>query len=159
MIDEKLVKEKYDVKFLKINDPLQLIKYLVIERKEISHLRCHKLLYFAYKKALLENGTFLFREEFEAWKYGPVLRSYYAFFKKFEEDTETDRLEDFLEKKIENEVELEKEMVGAVSVKKLLDNICEEYKNYDTYELIEISHDKYWKKAERKMTADVFLGS
>ena len=33
----------------------------------------HKLLYFAQREAILQNGCPLFSEEFSAWKYGPVL--------------------------------------------------------------------------------------
>ena len=41
--------------------------------KPIDEMKLHKLLYFAQRESLVQQDTPLFREKFEAWKYGPVL--------------------------------------------------------------------------------------
>lgn len=43
----------------------------------ISNLKLQKLLYFSWLEYYRRNGTPLFEEEFEAWKYGPVVPSVY----------------------------------------------------------------------------------
>ena len=42
--------------------------------KRIDEMKLHKLLYFAQRESIIQTGKPLFVEEFEAWKYGPVLR-------------------------------------------------------------------------------------
>ncbi len=139
-------------------NPLLLIKHFVINNGEKSHLRCHKLLYFAYKKAILKYNTFLFEEEFEAWKYGPVLRSYYFFFRTFQEDENYEKLEKYLIKKIpENSLGLETCLGDSFSVKNLLDAVSKEYNNMDTVNLIDLSHDNYWDKADLKIKQFFFV--
>lgn len=43
----------------------------------ISNLKLQKLLYFSWLEYYKRNGTPLFEEEFQAWKYGPVVPSVY----------------------------------------------------------------------------------
>lgn len=46
----------------------------------IDEMKLHKLLYFSQREALVLTDSPLFSEEFEAWKYGPVMvpiRDYY----------------------------------------------------------------------------------
>lgn len=60
------------------------------ENIPITHMKLQKLIYILYKTHLKTTGESLFTESFEAWKYGPVLRSVYAQFSKYgrEEITE-----------------------------------------------------------------------
>lgn len=160
---KKLIKAK-GIKELYTN-PLQLVKYLVREKGQKSHLRCHKLLYFAYKEAILKYDTFLFDEEFEAWKYGPVLRKYYDFFKKFQDNTHFEKLENFFQSKLPQDgsndlnslLKLEDKMINVKDVKSLLDYVPEKYENEKTYNLIDISHDKYRSKAEDLIITKLFF--
>jgi uncharacterized phage-associated protein len=49
------------------------MRYLKEYGKPIDEMKLHKLLYFAQRESLVQQDTPLFREKFEAWKYGPVL--------------------------------------------------------------------------------------
>ncbi|MDE6338550.1 MAG: DUF4065 domain-containing protein [Muribaculaceae bacterium] len=48
---------------------LYLKKYGVI----IDEMKLHKLLYFSQREYMVEYGEAMFQDEFEAWKYGPVM--------------------------------------------------------------------------------------
>lgn len=39
----------------------------------INETRMHKIMYFAQRESIIANGKFLFDEDFQGWKYGPVL--------------------------------------------------------------------------------------
>lgn len=41
----------------------------------IDEMKLHKLMYFLQRESLIQTGEPLFEEEFEGWKYGPVLIS------------------------------------------------------------------------------------
>lgn len=47
----------------------------------LTHMSLHKIAYFAHGWRLAEVGEPLVRQQFEAWAYGPVLRSVYDAFK------------------------------------------------------------------------------
>ena len=40
----------------------------------IDEMKLHKLLYFAQRESIIQTDEPLFTDEFEAWKYGPVLK-------------------------------------------------------------------------------------
>lgn len=39
----------------------------------IDEMKLHKLLYFVQRESIVQLGAPIFKEEFEAWRYGPVL--------------------------------------------------------------------------------------
>ena len=41
--------------------------------KKIDEMKLHKLLYFVQRESFIQTGVPLFNEEFEAWKFGPVM--------------------------------------------------------------------------------------
>ena len=43
--------------------------------KEIDEMKLHKLLYFTQRESIIQTGEPLFKDCFEAWKYGPVMVS------------------------------------------------------------------------------------
>ena len=53
------------------------------ENIDMTPMKLQKLIYCLYKEYYKNTGRALFDERFEAWKYGPVLRSIYDAFKKF----------------------------------------------------------------------------
>ncbi len=53
------------------------------EHVEITPLKLQKLLYFVYRDYLKHTDQHLYAERFEAWPYGPVLRSVYDEFHPF----------------------------------------------------------------------------
>lgn len=40
---------------------------------EIDEMKLHKLLYFSQRESIIRTGQPMFREQFAAWKYGPVI--------------------------------------------------------------------------------------
>ena len=40
---------------------------------EIDEMKLHKLLYFSQRESIIRTGQLMFKEQFEAWKYGPVI--------------------------------------------------------------------------------------
>lgn len=55
----------------------------VKENVDITPMKLQKLIYCLYKEYYKSTGRALFDERFEAWKYGPVLRSVYDAFKQY----------------------------------------------------------------------------
>ena len=53
------------------------------ESVEITPLKLQKLVYFLYKEYIKQTGNLLFSEQFETWKYGPVIPSIYAEFNSY----------------------------------------------------------------------------
>lgn len=59
-------------------DVLKAASYIYCRYKEeygkcIDEMKLHKLLYFAQRECLVQTKEPLFRDRFEAWKYGPVM--------------------------------------------------------------------------------------
>lgn len=50
---------------------------------DVTPMKLQKLLYFVYKRYLQTTGKRLFNEDFEVWKYGPVVRSVYDEFRSY----------------------------------------------------------------------------
>ena len=61
----------------------------------VCPMKLQKMIYFTYKKYLEDTGRVLFREQFQAWDHGPVLRTVYDKFKRFRANfIEQEKLED-----------------------------------------------------------------
>ncbi|OQB11527.1 MAG: hypothetical protein BWY15_02448 [Firmicutes bacterium ADurb.Bin193] len=60
-----------------------ILKKAFDEGIDITPMKMQKLIYFIYKDFLKRTGSALFRENFLAWKNGPVLNSVYDEFKSF----------------------------------------------------------------------------
>jgi len=60
----------------------EFIRLSVQKQQTISNMKLQKLVYFAQGfYAALNDGTALFEDNFEAWKYGPVIPELYHMFK------------------------------------------------------------------------------
>jgi uncharacterized phage-associated protein len=68
----KFTKLEIKLKDLKV-EPLKIAKFFY-SKGIISHLVIQKLVYFSFLEGL-KNDLLFFTEPFQAWKYGPVLRS------------------------------------------------------------------------------------
>lgn len=94
--------------------------------KRIDEMKLHKLLYFAQRESLVQNDKPLFWEDFEAWKYGPVLK----------EIREHYRDDSFDCHYYNNELNT------------IMDKVFEEYSHILSWSLSMISHGEIsWKKA------------
>lgn len=64
-----------------------IIKLAKKENINLSPMKLQKILYYIYKEYLTRYGTPLFSDRFEAWRYGPVIRSVYDEFKHYGADS------------------------------------------------------------------------
>lgn len=139
---------EYTFVFDKVDD---LIAYMKKECKYLTPLKLQKGLYFlfayytqSYGKEKVDDEdselitfdypTFLFPAQFEAWKYGPVIREVYENNKNdMYEDTFN---EDFFNDPIKHEIKL------------FIDDMLEELMNTSDFNLVDRSHeDDVWKEA------------
>jgi uncharacterized phage-associated protein len=68
--------------------PAKLIAYAFVKRgiedqKPVTQMQLQKMVYFAHGYHLAKHNQPLVEEIFEAWKFGPVIRSIYDEFKSF----------------------------------------------------------------------------
>lgn len=120
-----------------------LLKRSFDENIPISPMKLQKLLYFIYRDYYQAKGKPLFAEDFEAWQYGPVLRSVYDEFKTFG----ASRIDRF-SKTANGDVYVLNEHTNS-SLKEIIDNVWNKYKNLNGIELSEITHKNggAWRKA------------
>lgn len=101
----------------------------------MDQMKMHKMMYFSQRESLMISNSPLFDDEFEAWKYGPVLvtvRSEYQTGHMFDGEYET--LED--------------------KVKKLVESVYERYDGYDAWQLSTLSHAEHsWLQARKGLAA------
>ena len=104
-------------------------------QREMDEMKMHKLMYFAQREFLVRYGDPLFLEDFEGWKYGPVLLSVRRLFrtvKKFEGCAE----------------------IKDSKVKEVIKFVLDEYGKMSSWSLSMLSHEEFsWKKARRGLKA------
>lgn len=101
-------------------------RYMDENNKRIDEMKLHKLLYFAQRESIIQTGNPLFAEEFEAWKYGPVLREIRVHYKN-----------DDFNKNYRNS-----------SLAPIMDKVFAEYSHILSWSLSMISHgEESWKRA------------
>lgn len=111
----------------------------------VSNLRLQKLLYFVQVEFIKETGYAAFRENIEAWSFGPVVPEIYRKYKIF------GRENIIINKEIGNVLDffisdknLNKESITDKDAK-IIDNVLEEASTLPTAELVRISHiQKPW---------------
>lgn len=87
-------------------------KYITVKYKEITgkdfrdEMKLHKLLYFLQRDFLSILNKPAFKESFEGWRLGPVIREFRYFHQYFDLD-KVDNLEDGIEKQIAIKVMME----------------------------------------------------
>ena len=75
--------------------PASLIAYAfvkrgIIEGKSVTQMKLQKMVYFAHGYHLAKYNNPLIEEEFQAWKFGPVIPSIYQTYKLYGSDPITD---------------------------------------------------------------------
>lgn len=102
--------------------------------KDIDEMKLHKLLYFTQRESIIQKGEPLFKECFEAWKYGPVM---VCIRQKYQNNT------------------LNEELSPAIiqDYKSMFDFVFETYAQKDSWSLSSITHGEYaWLKARQQIT-------
>ncbi|MBD5559942.1 MAG: SocA family protein [Clostridia bacterium] len=104
--------------------------------ERIDEMRLHKLLYFVQRESLLRTGEPMFEDEFEGWKYGPVIRyvrNAYAHGVLFEGPSE----------------EISEEAADMIQF------VYDRYKKLSPWKLSLLSHGEYsWRNAREGLTQD-----
>lgn len=96
----------------------------------IDEMKLHKLLYFAQKESMVRYNEPLFNENFEAWKYGPVLKSIRSYYKNH-------LFPDFFEA-LDNKIE------------EIIAYVLEKYGIMSSWALSDISHEEIcWNNARK----------
>lgn len=102
-------------------------RYMSENGKVIDEMKLHKLLYFAQRESFIQTNEPLFDEEFQAWKYGPVLTGIRRHYKN----------KDFT-----------KDCINDNKLTPIMDKVFEEYSHILSWSLSMISHGEIsWKKA------------
>lgn len=115
----------------------------------VSNLRLQKLLYFVQVEFIKETGQAAFKEEIEAWSFGPVVPEIYRKYKIFGRENiilNTSIGLDFL-------LDFDNVLSEEVSEKdkKIINGVLKEASNLPTAELVNISHKQDpWKNAYNK---------
>lgn len=119
------------------------------ENIDITPMKLQKLIYCLYKEYYKTTGRALFDERFEAWKYGPVLRSVYDAFKKFGANT----IKGFAVSADGNVYVVDQK--SAVPFTEAFDKIWIKYREYDGIVLSSFTHreNTAWRKAIDKRKA------
>ena len=92
----------------------------------LDNLKLQKILYFAQAISLVRNNKPLFKEDLEAWNYGPVVESVYRKYKSSEDS--------IISHDSNKNIEISQEDLDV------LKDTLETFKNYTGEELIEMTH-------------------
>lgn len=103
---------------------------------KLDEMKLHKLLYFAQRECLAITGKPMFREALQGWKYGPVsVETRHAYY--------------------EGDGIIEKTKDVSVESARMLRGIIEEYGQYTSWKLSEMSHQELsWKNARQGLHAN-----
>lgn len=103
-------------------------RYKAENGTRIDEMKLHKLLYFAQRESIIQTEEPLFAEEFEAWKYGPVLREIRKNYKNNNFDSSYD----------------------DAKLQPIMDKVFLEYSHILSWNLSMISHgEESWKQARK----------
>ena len=124
-------------------DCLIVARYFIVRAYEdgieaqMTNMKVQKLLYYAQSLYLALYGEPLFGEEMQAWRYGPVCPPAYRFYSEFEAKQLPIPGKDFL-------------LQIADEMKKLLEEVWENFGGYHAYLLSDMSHVEFpWRKARK----------
>ena len=109
-----------------------IAKYIVnrcIERcRPISNLQLQKILYFCQRDFKQIDGSTLFRDDFEAWQYGPVIPSVYRMFSLFGGMK--------INRRVREEIEIDPD------TRNVINRIVDKYSGYPAWDLVSMTHKK-----------------
>ena len=117
-------------------DVIKVASYICNRYKEenkvnIDEMKLHKLLYFSQRESIIRTGEPMFSEDFEAWKYGPVIAS----------------IRDLYKSNSLNQIPTWEELAPFCES---LDFIFQNYANKDSWSLSILAHGEYsWQNARK----------
>ena len=105
--------------------------------RSIDEMKLHKLLYFVQRESIVQLGAPIFKEEFEAWRYGPVLVPVRQLFR----DGSLD-------------IPMSSETIERYS--SVFDKVFSQYAVKDSWSLSSLTHGEYsWRHARQGVPDDV----
>lgn len=107
------------------------------ERLAITNLKLQKLLYFAHGYYLEETGKPLVKNGFEAWGFGPVSRTAYQAFKKYDASPITDLAKPF--NPVTQEYSSFSESLSDEALF-VLEDVLHYFGHWPEFELVEFTH-------------------
>lgn len=112
---------------------MDVARYLYKKTNNMNNLKLQKMMFFAYIEYYEKYHEELFKDDFEAWVYGPVLPDLYYYFYKL----------------LLSEDKIEKEIIDK-NIQNVLNDIVEKYGNKDAFNLVELSHkNEIWINARQ----------
>ena len=136
-----------------------IIEYSNKKGYPINNLKLQKLLYFVNARNIVENGSPLFEEEMEKWKYGPVVPSVYHEYKRFGAFAISDN--DLVREYIVfdtnpfadlSDLKIVKYESDAVENYQLIEDTVDALLDFDPFDLVDITHSHTpWKKEEPRI--------
>lgn len=106
------------------------------EGVDLTPMKLQRLLYLTYKEFYKRTNTLLFDEKFEVWKYGPVVRSVNAAFKKYGSNCIKDYYREY------NGTVLKASEDKSPTFKSILTYIWDKYKKIDGIPLANMSRSE-----------------
>lgn len=114
-----------------------MLNFADAEGLRITNLKLQKLLYLAHGYSLIREGRALIKGGFEAWAYGPVSRTAYNAFKKFDDLPISERARKFdpiNQRHSEIDVEIEQAAVFIV------EEVVRYFGSWHEFDLVEFTH-------------------
>lgn len=118
--------------------PNDMIKYILTKR-EFDQLQIQKLLFYMYVEYAKEHDKPLFKDIFEAWKYGPVIPKVYYDLNGYEKNKI--KLEDKELELIKLKLKLSR-VYDRESILQCIDRVIDKYGNKTGGQLIDETHKK-----------------
>lgn len=126
---------------MNMEDVVKIASYICARYQQefgqrIDEMKLHKLLYLVQREAIIQRGNPMFSAQFEAWKYGPVLK---VLHQRYRDDALHESLPD--------------EAIKDYLL--IFDRIFETYAKKSSWSLSTLTHGEYsWKKAREGYAAD-----
>jgi uncharacterized phage-associated protein len=114
-----------------------MLGFAEAEGLRLTNLKLQKLLYLAHGYSLVREGRPLVKGGFEAWAYGPVSRTAYNAFKKYDDLPITERARRFdpvMQQHFEIDVEIEQPAVF------IIEEVVRYYGSWHEFDLVEFTH-------------------
>lgn len=114
------------------------------ENIDITPMKLQKLVYFIYRDYIQRTGKKLFWEEFEAWKYGPVIPNIYYTFKHLGANAVKSYI-----KESDGKTVLIADEENTPELKSVINNVWNNCKSYSGIYLCSLTHKEggAWRRA------------
>jgi uncharacterized phage-associated protein len=138
--------QKSEENTVQVLSVVQIADYFINKSKSnklsINHTKIQKLCYISQGFTLALLNNFLFYEEIQAWKYGPVIPTLY------------EKLKNYKNQEITNPILPEPEEIKNTNITQILDFVFKRYSTFTAGQLTSLTHEtdtpwyEVWNKEE-----------